>query len=203
MTALADSHAAERVRATSPVAERIETLIAPALEALGYAVVRITLSSGRRPTLQIMLDRLDGADVVVDDCVSASHTVSAILDVEDPISDAYHLEVSSPGIDRPLSRPADFARWSGFDAKVELAEPLEGRRRFSGVLLGLDDEGRALMRAEDGTEVALAIGGMTKARLVLTDKLIEASQAMRGIPDTDETAEGDATLPPADNDNDA
>lgn len=169
----------ERVRATSPVAERIEGLIAPALDALGYAIVRIVLQGGRRPTLQIMIDRTDGRDIVVDDCVTASHTVSAILDVEDPIVEAYHLEVSSPGIDRPLSRAEDFARWAGFDAKVELAEPLEGRRRFSGRLLGLDEQRRARLQAEDGSEVALAVGDMTKARLVLTDALIEAAQAMR------------------------
>src|SRR5215467_7055411 len=111
-------------------------MIEPALAAMGYRLVRVLMTSGRRPTLQVMAERLDDLPITLDDCAEISHSVSAILDVADPIAGAYTLEISSPGIDRPLVRAQDYDRFSGFEARIELARPIEGRRRFRGRLLG-------------------------------------------------------------------
>ncbi len=150
-------------------------LIAPSILAMGYEIVRVRLTGRERPTLQIMADRADEAPISVDDCEAISRSVSAILDVEDPIKSAYTLEVSSPGIDRPLTRAKDWVRWAGHLARVELAVPLEGRKRFSGTVLGL--EGKAgKLKLDDGAEVALPLDAVRTARLVLTDALIEATR---------------------------
>lgn len=154
----------------------IERIIEPALAAMGYELVRVQLSGGHhRPTLQVMLERADGRSVVVEDCEAASRAISALLDVEDPIPSAYHLEVSSPGIDRPLTRAKDFARFAGHLARIELKLPIDGRRRFQGRLVGLKDE-RVLILTETG-ETALPMGEIAKAKLVLTDELIAAAGA--------------------------
>ncbi len=158
-------------------AAEVERLIAPAVVAMGYDVVRVLLSGKQRPRLQIMAERHDGAGMVVKDCVALSRAIEAILDVEDPIAQAYELEVSSPGIDRPLTRPADFARFAGFEAKIETAVPFEGRRRWTGRLLGLDDE-TVRLETKEG-EVALPCAAIAKAKLVLTDDLIAAAERMR------------------------
>lgn len=156
-------------------AAEVERLIAPHLEAMGYEVVRVQLSGGQRPRLQIMAERHDRVAINVDDCAEISKAVSALLDVDDPIAGSYTLEVSSPGIDRPLTRPDDFQRFAGFEAKLELRIPLEGRRRFRGTLLGLDN-GFVRLNTEEG-ELRLAVDGLSKAKLVLTDDLIAANQA--------------------------
>jgi ribosome maturation factor RimP len=157
------------------VEARVLALIAPSILAMGYEIVRVRLSGKERPTLQIMADRADEAPISVDDCEAISRSVSAILDVEDPIKSAYELEVSSPGIDRPLTRAKDWARWAGHLARVEMAIPQDGRKRFSGTVLGL--EGRSgKLRLDDGAEVALLLDAVRSARLVLTDALIEASR---------------------------
>ncbi|HUK10888.1 MAG TPA: ribosome maturation factor RimP [Stellaceae bacterium] len=153
---------------------RIETLIAPSLEAMGYRVVRVMSLGGRRPVLQVMAERIDGAPMGVEDCGEISHAVSALLDVEDPIAHAYVLEVSSPGIDRPLVRPADYERFSGFEAKVELRRPIEGRRRFRGRLLGLAEE-RVRLDVGSGV-VELPFNEIQRAKLVLTNELIGAAE---------------------------
>ncbi len=101
-------------------AGQIETMIVPSLEAMGYSVVRVSFTGGRRPTLQIMVERRDDRAMTVEDCATVSHSVSALLDVADPIAIPYHLEISSPGIDRPLVRRADYERFAGFEAKIEL-----------------------------------------------------------------------------------
>src|SRR5258708_25130091 len=119
------------------VVAKVEDLLAPVLEALGYGIVRVQLHSGRRATLQIMAERRDGAAMSVDDCAQISRAASALLDVEDPITGAYDLEVSSPGIDRPLTRLQDFERFAGFEAKLETDRLLDGRRRFRGRILGV------------------------------------------------------------------
>lgn len=155
--------------------ERIAALIEPSLTAMGYDLVRIQLSGGRRQTLQIMAERADRRPMIVDDCADISKAVSALLDVEDPISDAYSLEVSSPGIDRPLIKVEDFDRFAGFDAKLELKAPIDGRRRFQGRLLGCD--GRTVRLAQDDDEVRLDHQDIAKAKLVLTDELMAAAQA--------------------------
>jgi len=154
---------------------RVLALIAPAIASMGYEIVRIRLTGKDRPTLQIMADRADDAPIGVDDCEAISRTVSAILDVEDPIKSAYTLEVSSPGIDRPLTRAKDWVRWSGHAARVEMAVPLGGRKRFTGTVLGLEGNA-ARLRLDDGAEVALPLEGIRSARLVLTDALIEATR---------------------------
>ena len=119
---------------------RIAEIIMPVIEDLGYELVRIRLMSGKEQTLQIMADKPDGG-IEVDDCAQISNAVSATLDVEDPILDAYTLGVSSPGIDRPLTRLKDFDMFEGYEAKLETAEPIDGRRRFKGVLAGVEDNG--------------------------------------------------------------
>ncbi|MDI2112885.1 ribosome maturation factor RimP [Commensalibacter nepenthis] len=146
---------------------------------MGYEVVRIMILGKVALTLQIMVDRADGSLINVEDCEQISHAVSAILDVSDPIEGAWTLEVSSAGIDRPLVRPKDWNRFAGHLAKAETMIPVEGRRRFSGIALGADDE-YARMRLDDGLEVALPFSEIRKAKLVLTDALIDACQHMLG-----------------------
>jgi ribosome maturation factor RimP len=159
-----------------PAAE-VERLIAPAVAAMGYDIVRVLLSGKQRPRLQIMAERHDSAGMVVKDCVALSRAIEAILDVEDPIAVGYELEVSSPGIDRPLTRSADFERFAGFEVKLETAPPFEGRRRWIGRLLGLDGE-TVRLETKDG-EVALPCAAIAKAKLVLTDDLIAAAERLR------------------------
>jgi ribosome maturation factor RimP len=154
-------------------AAQIERMIAPSLAAMGYDIVRVLLTGGQRPTLQVMAERTDGQDMSVDDCAEISRAVSALLDVEDPIAGAYTLEVSSPGIDRPLTRPADFQRFAGFEARVETRQPVEGRKRFRGRLLGL--EGDSIRIATPEGEAALPVDDILRAKLVLTDELIAAT----------------------------
>jgi len=152
---------------------RIETLIAPSLEAMGYRVVRVASLSGRRLVLQVMAERIDDAPMGVEDCGRISQTISALLDVDDPITHAYVLEVSSPGIDRPLVRREDYERFAGFEAKLELRQPIEGRRRFRGRLIGLSDEH---VRLDLGTDVVeLPLLEIQRAKLILTDALIAAT----------------------------
>jgi ribosome maturation factor RimP len=149
---------------------KIEAMIAPSLEAMGYRVVRVAVTGGRRATLQIMAERTDDQAMRVEDCTEISRTVSALLDVADPIAGAYLLEVSSPGIDRPLVRREDFARFAGFEAKVELSAPVDGKKRFRGRLLGVEgDDVRLLV---DALPVALPIAAVARAKLVLTDELL-------------------------------
>ena len=152
--------------------ERIERLIAPTILAMGYEIVRVQLSGGRRPVLQIMAERSDGAPMTVDDCAGISRTVSALLDVEDPIVGAYTLEVSSPGIDRPQVRRKDFERYVWFEARIETKVLIDGRRRFRGVLKGVTGERVRLEMPEGVTEVPLE--GILRAKLVLTDALVAA-----------------------------
>jgi ribosome maturation factor RimP len=140
---------------------------------MGYRVVRVAFTGGKRATLQIMAERHDDAGMTVEDCATVSHAVSALLDVADPIEAAYMLEVSSPGIDRPLVRREDYERFAGFEAKIELAQMHAGRRRFRGKLLGL--EGDAL-RLDLGAEaVLLPLDAIARAKLVLSDELISAT----------------------------
>lgn len=159
-------------------AAQVERLIAPTLQSMGYDIVRVMLSGDRNPKLQVMIERA-GEDrirdgITVDDCAAASRAVSALLDVEDPIAGAYVLEMSSPGIDRPLTRLDDFRRFAGFEARVEMRMPTDGRRRFKGRIAGV--EGDEVLLDCDAERFALSFAGMTKAKLVLTDDLVAASQ---------------------------
>jgi ribosome maturation factor RimP len=153
----------------------IARIIEPSLDALGYRVVRITVTGQHSPTLQIMVERLDEAGMTVDDCATVSRSVSALLDVADPIASAYTLEVSSPGIDRPLVRPEDYDRYAGFEARIELSAPHEGRKRFRGRLLGRADE--TIRLATEAGEARLPLAAITRAKLILTDDLIAAHTA--------------------------
>ncbi len=146
---------------------------------MGYDIVRVVLSGSRRPRLQIMAERKDGAGMAVEDCVAVSRAVEAILDVEDPIGGPYELEVSSPGIDRPLTRLADFERFAGFDAKLETSLSLEGQRRWKGRLLGLEGD-TVRLQTETG-EVALPFAEITRAKLLLTDELMAAAERARPL----------------------
>jgi len=154
---------------------RLEALIGPSLDAMGYDLVRVQLQGNQRLTLQIMADRKDGAAMGVEDCVGISRSLSALLDVEDPISGAYTLEVSSPGVDRPLTRAKDFVQWAGFEAKLESAQPIEGRKRFRGRLVGLDEAGNHVRLVVETGEVAIPLADVRGAKLVLTDELIRAT----------------------------
>jgi ribosome maturation factor RimP len=153
----------------------IARIIEPSLEAMGYRLVRLMQTGGlKRPTLQVMAERLDEAPMTVEDCAQISRSVSALLDIADPIAGAYLLEVSSPGIDRPLVRPEDYDRFAGFDARIELHDPLDGRKRFKGKLLGRAGEEVRLV-AESG-EVRLPLAAIARAKLILTDDLIALAQ---------------------------
>lgn len=154
------------------VQDKVRGLVEGPLSDMGYELVRVSLSGGTRPVLQIMAERQDGAAMTVDDCTDISHTVSLLLDAEDPIVGAYSLEVSSPGIDRPLTRPKDFERYAGFEVRVETRLPVEGRKRFRGRLKGLKDGVVAL--STDHGEAAVPFDEVVKAQLVLTDELIAA-----------------------------
>lgn len=156
-------------------AEQIEQLIAPSVESLGYDLIRVRYSAGGRPVLQIMAERPDYT-MTVEDCTKLSRAISAVLDVEDPIDGEYDLEVSSPGIDRPLVRLSDYDRFTGHEAKLETHDPIiqaDGRRRFKGRIVGV--EGESVQMNCDGAEVSLSFGNIASAKLVLTDELINAS----------------------------
>jgi ribosome maturation factor RimP len=152
----------------------IARIIEPSLETMGYRLVRVALTAGQRPTLQVMAERIDEAPMTVDDCADISRQVSALLDVADPIAGAYTLEVSSPGIDRPLTRPEDYDRFAGFEARIELGAPLAGRKRFRGRLLGRT--GDFVRLAAEGGEVHLPLADVARAKLVLTDDLLAQAQ---------------------------
>lgn len=141
---------------------------------MGYEVVRVQISGGQRSVLQIMAERADGAPMTVEDCADISRSVSALLDVEDPIREAYTLEVSSPGIDRPLTRLKDFERFAGFEARLESRMAIDGRKRFKGMLKGVED-GLVCIDTEQGA-ARLEFDNILRAKLVLTDELIRASQ---------------------------
>jgi len=148
----------------------LEPIITPAVEAAGYRLVRLRLIGGKRKTLQVMAERPDGS-MNVDDCARLSRALSEFLDKEDPIEGEYVLEVSSPGIDRPLTRITDFARWAGHEARIELIAPdADGRKRFRGLLLGL--AGNDVLIDAEGTRIAFAFRTIAEAKLVLTDKLV-------------------------------
>jgi len=157
---------------------RVAAIVEPVIEDLGYRLVRTKISAANGCTLQIMAERPDGT-MTVEDCETVSRAVSPALDVEDPINRAYHLEISSPGIDRPLVRAGDFDRWAGHELKVEMAVMLEGRKRFRGTLLGAES-GAAKVRLPDVREgeddtVDLPLENIGEAKLVLTDNLITAA----------------------------
>ncbi|HDR28408.1 ribosome maturation factor RimP [Rhodovulum sp.] len=170
---------------------RLAEILSPVIEGLGFELVRIRLMGGKTKTLQIMTERPEGG-IEVDECARISTAVSAVLDVEDPLEDAYTLEVSSPGIDRPLTRLKDFAVWEGHEAKIETTEMIDGRRRFKGVLAGVEnDEVLIEIDGPDGQPVTIGLeyDWLSDAKLVLTDELIREMLRARkaaGIIDEDD-----------------
>ncbi|KEO54513.1 ribosome maturation factor RimP [Thioclava pacifica] len=176
--------------AKTAIDRRLAEIVTPVIEGLGFELVRLRLQGGKTATLQIMADRPEGG-IVVDDCAAISTAVSAALDVEDPIEDKYTLEVSSPGIDRPLTRLKDFDAWEGYEAKIETTEPIDGRKRFKGILRGTEGD-EALIEIEDqGEEVVIGLNFdlLADAKLVLTDDLItemlRQKKVAEGIDETD------------------
>ncbi|MFB2531674.1 ribosome maturation factor RimP [Paracoccus sp. p4-l81] len=160
--------------AKTAIDRRMADIITPILTDMGFELVRIRLMGGETPTLQIMADRPDGG-ITVDDCGDISVAVSAVLDVEDPLEGAYHLEVSSPGLDRPLTRLKDFDAWQGYEAKLETSEQIDGRKRFKGEIAGTEGD-EVLINIDTGKDGVQTIGlkfdWLTDAKLVLTDDLI-------------------------------
>jgi ribosome maturation factor RimP len=159
------------LRATNPVEERVVALIEPTASGLGYRIVRVRVSGNRRKRLQIMAERVTDGQMGIDDCTKLSRALSPVFDLEDPIQGEFDLEVSSPGIDRPLIRIEDFERFIGFDAKLETAAMVDGQRRYKGVIKAVD--GDEITLATDQGDAKLKYSALTDARLVLTDKLIE------------------------------
>lgn len=188
------------MRALTEIEHRLLGLIEPEAKALGLDIVRVRLGGGRTPNLQIMAEKPDGT-MTVDACARLSRRVSPLLDTHDPIDGEYTLEVSSPGIDRPLTRPGDFARWNGHEVRVEIAMPVDGRKRFHGHIAG-EKDGVVEIRLKDGGLANIPLTEMAKANLVLTDALIKAAQALGQAPADldadveeefdDEDADGDA-----------
>lgn len=183
-----------RIVVESGVAARVAAIVEPVIADLGYRLVRVRVTSQNGCTVQIMAEQPDGT-MTVEGCEAVSQAVSPALDVDDPIQAAYHLEVSSPGIDRPLVRPGDFARWAGHLAKIETSEPFAGRKRFRGILRGAAKDEVLLSRddakAEEERDVAIPMRLIAEARLVLTDALITESlrRGKSGLP---------PEMPPAD-----
>jgi len=177
-----DVHATSEPRliAESGTAARVAALAEPILEGLGYRLVRVRVSGADGCTVQVMAEKPDGT-MLIEDCEAASRALSPVLDTADPIDRAYRLEISSPGIDRPLVRRSDFERYAGHVVKIEMTLPIDGRKRFRGVLLGVAGAA-ARIRAEDGKaveqpELLLPIDDMAEAKLVLTDALV--TEALR------------------------
>jgi ribosome maturation factor RimP len=173
-----EPHDEPRLIRETGVAARVAGVVEPVLGQVGCRLVRVRVTGQNGCTVQIMAERPDGS-MSVDDCEAVSRTISPVLDLEEPVTSAYHLEVSSPGIDRPLVRAGDFARWAGHEARIEMAIPVEGRKRFRGLLRGVEGA-RAVLELMDAPEgadprVSLPIAEMGEARLVLTDALIAES----------------------------
>ena len=183
---------------------RLLEIIRPVADKLGMEVVRLRVSGGRRLHLQVMAERAGGAPTDVEDCARLSRAINPVLDDADPIPEAYLLEVSTPGIDRPLTRPGDFARWIGHAARIELARPIDGRRRFTGTIVSEDDDG-VHIELDDETELVAGVDEMSRASLVLTDELIEAARAAGNLPpqpDEDEDTLADFEIDETDDDTD-
>jgi ribosome maturation factor RimP len=162
------------MRALSEIEHRILDLVEPEAKAMGLDLVRVRLTGSRPPVLQIMAEKPDGT-MDVEDCARLSRRLSPLLDAEDPIAGEYALEVSSPGIDRPLTREGDFAKWAGHEVRVEIGTPVDGRKRFHGNIAG-EEDGAALLKLKDGGEAKIPLNEMVKAHLVLTDALIAAAR---------------------------
>ena len=171
--------------AKAAIDRRLAEIVQPVIEGMGFELVRIRLLGSKYSTVQIMAERPEGG-IEVDDCASISTAVSAVMDVEDPITGEYTLEVSSPGIDRPLTRLKDFATWEGYEAKIETSELIDGQRRFKGKLAGVEGD-EVLINVQAGT-IGLKFDWLSDAKLVLSDELISEMLRQRkaaGVLDED------------------
>lgn len=190
--------------AKTGIDRRLADIVGPTIESLGFELVRIRMQGGRHPLLQIMADRPEGG-IDVDDCGAISTAVSAVLDVEDPIEEKYTLEVSSPGIDRPLTRMKDFDVWEGYEARIETDEQIDGRKRFKGILRGTEADEVLIEIENQGEQVTIGLkfDWLSDAKLILTDELIAEMLRQRkaaGIIDEDQfdeiqTEDDDQTSP--------
>jgi ribosome maturation factor RimP len=153
------------------LASRIAELVRPTIEAMGYVLVRAQVLGRQRMRVQIMAERIDGITMGIDDCAMLSRALSAVIDVADPIAGSYILEISSPGIDRPLVRLEDYRRFAGFEARLELGRLIDGRRRLQGRLIGA---GKDTVRIDSGGVKEIAFADIKRAKLVLTDDLLAA-----------------------------
>lgn len=170
--------------AKAPIDRRLQEILTPIIEGMGFELVRVRLMGGQTKTIQIMAERATGG-IEVDECAELSTAISAVLDVEDPVDDAYTLEVSSPGIDRPLTRLKDFDTFEGYEAKLETTELIDGRRRFKGVLAGTEGD-EVLVNLDEGT-VGLKFDWLSDAKLILTDDLIREMLRQHKAAPVDET----------------
>jgi len=175
----------KRLMTETGVAARVAAIVEPVIQDLGFDLVRVRVTGANGCTVQIMAERPDGT-MSVDECERISRAISPVLDLEEPIAQAYYLEVSSPGIDRPLVRASDFERWTGYDAKIEMAVPQGGRKRYRGTIRAVE-EGTVAVELPDVKEgeerlVRLPLGDIGEARLVLTDELIRESLRRGGAP---------------------
>ncbi|MEM8761675.1 MAG: ribosome maturation factor RimP [Pseudomonadota bacterium] len=189
--------------AKAPIDQKLAEIVRPTVESMGFGLVRLRLMGGKRTTVQIMAERPDGT-MEIEDCAKLSRAVSAVLDVEDPLEANYLLEVSSPGIDRPLTRLEDFDRWEGFEAKLETEDMIEGRKRFKGILAGIEGS-EILIEIDEGT-IGLEFDWLSDAKLVLTDDLVAESLrrgGKAGQPEFDETAFDDIVEVDNDDEGDA
>ncbi len=169
------------MRAQSELEIRILDMIEPVATGLGLDIVRVRVVGSQTPTLQIMAELPDGT-MTVARCAKLSRAISPVLETEDPITSEYHLEVSSPGIDRPLTRVGDFAKWIGHEVRVELGTPgADGRKRFHGSIVS-ETDGVVELDLKDGGQAKLAVADMTRAVMVLTEKLIQAARAKGQAP---------------------
>ncbi|MAY33198.1 MAG: ribosome maturation factor RimP [Pseudomonadota bacterium] len=176
--------------AKAAIDRRLAEIAQPVIEDLGFELVRIRLMGGKTHVLQVMAERPDGG-IEVDECAKISTALSAILDVEDPIEENYTLEVSSPGIDRPLTRLKDFDTWNGYEAKIETTELIDGRRRFKGILAGTEGDEVLITLDDQGEDVTIGLkfDWLSDAKLVLTDDLIREMLRARkaaGLVDEDQ-----------------
>lgn len=178
--------------AKTAIDRRLAEIVTPVIEGLGFELVRLRLQGGKTATLQIMADRPNGG-IIVDDCAAISTAVSAALDVEDPIEDKYTLEVSSPGIDRPLTRFKDFDIWEGYEAKIETSEQIDGRKRFKGILRGTEGSEVLIELDENGEDVVIGLqfDWLADAKLVLTDELIDEMLRQKKATESVDEAEFD------------
>ena len=187
----------KRLVGEAGLAARVAQVVEGPIEGLGFRLVRVKVTGAQGCTVQIMAERPDGT-MSIDDCETVSRAISPILDLEDPVGGAYSLELSSPGIDRPLVRVSDFERWAGYEAKVELAVPLDGRKRFRGTLLPPSPDGASveidLPDVKEGlpSRIALPLRDLAEAHLVLTDELVRESLRRGSAPPQDEDDEEEA-----------